>query len=325
MKKDEFYYEVAENLKTYLPEEYQNAKISVEKIEKPEGLKTGITVTKELGNIAPVIYLDDKFGEFSQGKQKVEDVFREAAQRVVDAEQMIKDQELNIGMMQAYETSSSKILPELVSKNQRPEFLNTYAYTYEIPDCIATYSIQLNDSLKVRVTNKMLDTWGISKEELRKTAIQNIKEVEFQSMTSLLAEAGLPLEISEVELQQDPGLYVLTNPRRSYGAAVIMDLEVLEMVGEKLQSDYFVLPSSVHEVICVKNNSAISLEELQQMVREVNRTEVDPSERLSDQVCYYSCNQKQLIYARSGRELQEALRESGPKENKTIKKNRWLS
>lgn len=247
MKKDEFYYEVAENLKTYLPEEYQNAKISVEKIEKPEGLKTGITVTKELGNIAPVIYLDDKFGEFSQGKQKMEDVFREAAQRVVDAEQMIKDQELNIGMMQAYETSSSKILPELVSKNQRPEFLNTYAYTYEIPDCIATYSIQLNDSLKARVTNKMLDVWGISKEQLRKTAIQNIKEVEFQSMTSLLAEAGLPFEISEVELQQGPGLYVLTNPMRSYGAAVIMDLEVLEMVGEKLQSDYFVLPSSVHE------------------------------------------------------------------------------
>lgn len=78
-------------------------------------------------------------------------------------------------------------------------------------------------------------------------------------------------------------------------------------------------------LICVKDNGAISLEELQQMVREVNRTEVDPSDRLSDQVCYYSCNQKQLIYARSGKELQEALGESGPKENKTIKKNRWLS
>lgn len=325
MKKDEFYYKVAENLKTYLPEEYQNAKISVERIEKPEGPKTGITVAKELGSIIPVVYLDDKFAEFSQEKKKLEDIFHEAAQRVVDAEQMIQGQDLNLDRMQAYESSASQILPELLSKNQRTEFLKEYAYTYEIPDCIATYSIQLNDSLKVRVTNKMLDTWGISKEELRKTAIQNIKEVEFQSMTSLLAEAGLPLEISEVELQQDPGLYVLTNPRRSYGAAVIMDSEVLKMVGEKLQSDYFVLPSSVHEVICVKNNGAISLEELQQMVREVNRTEVDPSERLSDQVCYYSCNQKQLIYARSGRELQEALRESGPKENKTIKKNRWLS
>ena len=56
-----------------------------------------------------------------------------------------------------------------------------------------------------------------------------------------------PFEISEVELQQGPGLYVLTNPMRSYGAAVIMDLEVLEMVGERLQNDYFVLPSSVHE------------------------------------------------------------------------------
>ena len=78
-------------------------------------------------------------------------------------------------------------------------------------------------------------------------------------------------------------------------------------------------------LICVKDNGAISLEELQQMVREVNRTEVDPSERLSDQVCYYSCNLKQLIYARSGKELQEALGESGPKENKTINKNRWLS
>lgn len=61
------------------------------------------------------------------------------------------------------------------------------------------------------------------------------------------------------------------------------------------------------------------------MVREVNRTEVDPSERLSDQVCYYSCNLKQLICVQSDKELQEVLGQSGPKENKTIKKNRWLS
>ena len=55
------------------------------------------------------------------------------------------------------------------------------------------------------------------------------------------------------------------------------------------------------------------------MVREVNRTEVDPSDRLSDQVCYYSCNQKQLIYAQSGRELQEALDIPDPKEQKSDK------
>ena len=78
-------------------------------------------------------------------------------------------------------------------------------------------------------------------------------------------------------------------------------------------------------LICVKDNGAISLEELQQMVREVNRTEVDSSDRLSDQVCYYSCNQKQLIYAQSGRELQEALDIPDPKEQKTTKKNCRLS
>ena len=75
MKKDEFYYEIAENLKSYLPEEYQNAKISVERIEKPEGPKTGITVAKELGSIIPVVYLDDKFAEFSQEKKKLDEEY----------------------------------------------------------------------------------------------------------------------------------------------------------------------------------------------------------------------------------------------------------
>ena len=78
-----------------------------------------------------MVYLDDKFAEFSQEKKKLEDIFHEAAQRVVDAEQMIQGQDLNLDRMQAYESSASQILPELLAKNQRTEFLKEYAYTYE--------------------------------------------------------------------------------------------------------------------------------------------------------------------------------------------------
>ena len=47
------------------------------------------------------------------------------------------------------------------------------------------------------------------------------------------------------------GSYVLSNKLRNYGAACIAYPHVLEMIGGILGTDYYVLPSSVHEVVIV--------------------------------------------------------------------------
>ena len=62
---------------------------------------------------------------------------------------------------------------------------------------------------------------------------------------------------------------------------------VLEMIGGILQSDYYVLPSSVHEVVIVPASAGVGCRDMDEMVAEVNRTQVAPEEVLSDRAYYY--------------------------------------
>ncbi len=62
---------------------------------------------------------------------------------------------------------------------------------------------------------------------------------------------------------------------------------ILAEIGDRIQDDFFVLPSSVHEVIIVPASSGAGQEDLEAMVREINTTQVLPEEILSDRVYYY--------------------------------------
>src|SRR5699024_7535782 len=82
-------------------------------------------------------------------------------------------------------------------------------------------------------------------------------------------------------------MYVLTNRMRSYGAACIAYPYIPGMIGETLGSDYYILPSSVHEVMIVPACGGLDGEELEEMVREINATQVAEEEVLSDHIYYY--------------------------------------
>ena len=59
------------------------------------------------------------------------------------------------------------------------------------------------------------------------------------------------------------------------------------IVGELLGADYYVLPSSIHEVLVLPDNGEMDVKELESMVRDVNAAEVAPHELLSDKVQFY--------------------------------------
>lgn len=83
-------------------------------------------------------------------------------------------------------------------------------------------------------------------------------------------------------------MYVLTNMTSCNGAGAMFCNELLEKIQSKLDSDYYLLPSSIHEVIIVPDEGDYDREELDAMVQTINATEVDPRDRLADHVFYYS-------------------------------------
>ena len=65
-------------------------------------------------------------------------------------------------------------------------------------------------------------------------------------------------------------MYVLTNTSGSLGAAALFYPDVKDKAAELLGSDYYILPSSVHEVILVPESPGINAAELCDMVKQAN-------------------------------------------------------
>jgi ribonuclease PH len=77
-------------------------------------------------------------------------------------------------------------------------------------------------------------------------------------------------------------MFVASVPDKIHGAGVLAYPNFMEDAAQKLGGDYFVLPSSIHEVILVRDNGQMSAEELQNMVKDVNASQVSPEEQLTD-------------------------------------------
>ncbi len=87
--------------------------------------------------------------------------------------------------------------------------------------------------------------------------------------------------------QQAPTMYILTNSAGINGATAMIYKDAIRNFANELKTDFYILPSSIHEVILVPYEERISKEELKDMVGEVNCTQVALEEVLSDRVYIY--------------------------------------
>ena len=92
----------------------------------------------------------------------------------------------------------------------------------------------------------------------------------------------------------DLPLYVLTNAIGINGAATIFYPGALEAFAQEVGQDFYILPSSIHEVLLIAKSEVEDSRDLKDMVWEANRTVVSERERLSDQVLYYDWKKEEV-------------------------------
>ena len=90
-------------------------------------------------------------------------------------------------------------------------------------------------------------------------------------------------------------LYLLSNKQKTLGAVGIAFPGQADRIAAELGSDYYVIPSSIHECLILRADEGHTPEELNEMVAEVNRTQVSPQEILADHVYYYSPDRREII------------------------------
>lgn len=97
------------------------------------------------------------------------------------------------------------------------------------------------------------------------------------------------------DIPDEPVQVIVTNEARMFGAINIYNEDCIRQVQEKLHANnFYVLPSSKHEVICVPTDG-IEVNDLLTMVTEINQTQVKEENRLGDFVLYYDGDTRQLV------------------------------
>jgi len=238
----------------------------VENVEKANGvIMTAVSLPTVSGNIRANFYIDDLYKDDVDLEDAI-DKAREVASRKEPAT-------IDIDWIYDFEKVRPHLKARLYNKLTSADVFRS-ADVYGFDDLIITAHIE--DAIKdgsIKVTRELVKVWNMTPEEVLDIAEDNARnDAVIQSMTDILRAMGMPLPVT----LEDP-MTVVTNERKTYGAyAVIAKLDELKA---RFKNGFTVLPSSVHEVIIVDNGDTSAYTS---MVQEVNDSEVDPTEQLSN-------------------------------------------
>ncbi|MEY8515348.1 DUF5688 family protein [Lachnospiraceae bacterium 29-84] len=136
----------------------------------------------------------------------------------------------------------------------------------------------------VNVHDSLLKAWKQSFGTVYRQALQNFHKEKsiILNMREVLHQCG-----NFPGTQGSLPMYILSNPGFTFGSVRMLDGEAIRKFASQLDADLVVLPSSVHETILLPMTERVDIKEFSRMVEEVNATEVEPEEVLSDHAYIY--------------------------------------
>ena len=286
MRFDEFANVVVEKIRDYLPDTFAEAEVKLETVIKNNDLKlTGITIRREESNICPTIYLDSYYEAYKAGEE-MDKILGEIADTRMKND---FEESFDADQFKDFDWVKDMIVPRLVNKEQNLKQLTERPYS-AIADLAVTYHILLfNGNASTPVTNDFMKVWGIETEELHELAVRNMARLipgTFRGMSVVMdAICGDKTDVLDPENEM---LFVLSNKGGWYGAATVLDDKIMKSVVKRVGEKFYVLPSSVHELLVVPSNIGMDVGQLKEMVTSINASEVALEERLSDNVYRYS-------------------------------------
>ena len=297
---------VKEKFMKYLSPELRNGVLEIHEVNKVNRTMDALCVRNEESNISPNIYLNELYEQYVKS-DNLNEVLSGAATRYMDA---ITQEPVDIPTMDM-ESLKERTIMVLANSEQNKEMLaNIPNKPFQDLSVIFRWVVSQDENGigSCIITNSMAEQAGITAEELFQAAIENTKEMFPAKVTSMedvmremFAADGMDpsmLAMMGLDMERDPkeSMWVITNERGINGSASMLYEENLHKLSEKIGTDLYILPSSIHEVIAVSVEMG-DPKELSQMVQEINQGQVALEERLSNNVYHYDKDLRKLTLA----------------------------
>lgn len=277
--------------------------------------------TEDDSRVSPTYYVNDVWEEAglieSQLKFLDEDKVKKIAKKMYDmaVDLVTNHQEDTEEALKAraeandmsFEKAAHKILPVLVNTENNTDFLKDKPHRKIDQSISMYYIVSFTSNMTSAITNDILKSWNVDEDKLFETAINNIRQECFcDSVGNILNK--LMGDNAPEDIDREVGMYVLTNRSTDhrYGASQILINDNITSALDKIKMDSaYILPSSIHELIITNlDEDEETVENLTQLIKQVNASEVQPDDKLSDDLYHYVRGNEFVENVTSGEHIQ---------------------
>ena len=245
-----------------------------------------VIISEESKGVSPIIYVDGYLNKISEGvmtlleaAKEIFTIYESAKPSTCTSEQDFLNKEFVLSYVE-YQLINLALNKDLLEATPHKELL----------DLAVVYRVFVNgfgeESGSFLMNNRILENLKISETEIDKAAKVNTLKAGFVKTSMYEMIKGMPRP-RDVEESPEQEMFVLTNRKKLYGANILLYPNELKNVADRINDDLYILPSSINEVIAVPA-SVGTCEELRNMVKNVNDTQLAPDEILSYSVYKYS-------------------------------------
>jgi len=300
-----FYEKMRKDVERELADANRQCEVILKTMTKRNDINmTGLMVVTEGEPVSPTLYLGEFYDQYREGRDYA-DILNQVVGMIREADppKLVPEQLLD------FDQIKDNVFIRVADRKQNQHWLKDKLY-HVVDDLACTYHLwfkYLWYVASISIGQAHLDAWGVTADEVRAVAESNLlrENVQFRDMNDVLKtyleESGdetLQCYTEDFSVSEPGGLYVLKTDRECYGANVILRKDVMKRISKRFNDDFYILPSSQHEVIVISVKQSPPFEALQRMVKEINEEEVEPQDRLSDDLFYYDRERGRVMKAK---------------------------
>lgn len=299
---DEFRKEFKAQFPKAMGEGYEGYFVEDMPINKNGTSLDGFTFSNGKSNIKPTFYYNYLYARYEDGVSMAE-LIDSTVDAMVDALAKART------MMPSLDADKIKanVIYELVNPSRMGDYLDTLPHRSYLDLAIIYRWVVEKGAEGVAsavIDNKLMNTLDLTEEELFLCAVKNTPTI-FHSTVKSLGSIVTSMLSGSDEFDVDSlsdneevnNTLVVSNEENFRGANSILDSNVLNSIADRLGGNFYVLPSSIHEVLAMRATDDIDADSLRDMVVSVNSDCVMENERLSNNVYIYNTEKGELSIA----------------------------
>lgn len=276
MNYEEFREAIVKGIMDCLPDEFSDYKVKVLPVNKTNEVKEALLLIPSNTYTAsvPNFYLDDAYDAYISGTG-IDEILNNIASTAV--------------MAKPFENHFSKemikkdgIILNLINRKKNEKLLTEVPYETYLDLAVVYRIIASSDNegyYTILINNALMEEMRWTKKEVQDAAYKNTVKLH-------------PLEVSKLSDR----LYCMTNTSQIYGASMILYQETIKMLKEKIGGSFYMIPSSVHEMM-IASVEKEDPEYLLEILNECNGLYVGKQEWLSDNLYIYDIEEdKASVY-----------------------------